>query len=1019
MRPLRLEMQAFGPFPKREILDFREISDRSLFLIHGPTGAGKTFILDAVCFALYGVCSGSSRDTKTVRSDHADPSVQTEISLEFGLRGQSFRVFRKPEQAKQGLKGLSKKISSEAWLSRISENPDDNGTGTIIASKWKHVTEKVETLLGFRADQFTQVVILPQGEFRELLLASSKDRQGIMEVLFQTEFYRRVEEALKKSAKNVEFELINVKREKEIILNQAQCESGPEIQDRFNELSEFTEKITKDIEIIRDKLGVATERLNECKKIADRFTELSEARNSLSVIEEGRSSADENRLLLERAKNAELLVQEEIHYRKRLDDAEQSQARLKMAVAERKAAAYALEIAHNKLESANSCMVDLTEAREDATRLNDLTQKVENYAQVCKKFEEVDSRFERACTLYIGSQRELENCVEQIEQLRLKKTMAQAIASEFDYLSLKIGELEKAISNIERLKFLNEDHENLAKQTEQVTEKIASIRLEMDKTEIELAELEATWFGAQSAILAARLVEGQACPVCGSIEHPTPAKWQDNLPTEEDLKKKKLLLNALHKQYDTRSNEKTSVEKRLGEIAATRLGVLEALGEHSGQGKAGLSSQLKELRIRFQQSESAKKDLQTFEEREIELAGMQSKYAQKQKERLSDKNAAAETRKAVEGQLSGLGNEIPEELRDKTCLERAKHKVADTILRLETAFRQAEKLFHDASGEMAARESAEKELRQTAEDNEKIACSSRETFFANISELGFKDPSDYMDAKKFIQQIQSISKQIQSFDEGIRSSKDRFERAAEAVRGVTLPDPATFEQAEKAAKEDWDSAIQKKARAEERLSALKNIRRNFQGLNDRENKLEDKYAVVGKLARVAGGENSQKITFQRFVMAALLDDVLFTASRRLNIMSNGRYSLYRSLEQKDKRLSGGLDIEVHDHYTGIPRPANTLSGGESFLASLSLALGLADVVQSYAGGIRLETIFIDEGFGSLDPESLDLAFRALVDLQREGRLVGIISHVPDLKERVPCRLEVTSGRFGSTANFVV
>jgi DNA repair protein SbcC/Rad50 len=183
--------------------------------------------------------------------------------------------------------------------------------------------------------------------------------------------------------------------------------------------------------------------------------------------------------------------------------------------------------------------------------------------------------------------------------------------------------------------------------------------------------------------------------------------------------------------------------------------------------------------------------------------------------------------------------------------------------------------------------------------------------------------------------------------------------------------------------------------------------------------LEARYAVAGRIAEVASGHNAQGITFQRFVLAALLDDVLVAASERLHTMSRRRFSLQRATTRADRRLAGGLDLQVYDSYTGTTRAVSTLSGGESFLASLSLALGLADVVQAYAGGVHLDTLFVDEGFGSLDPEALDLAFRALVDLQRAGRLVGIISHIPELKERIDVRLEVIPTQRGSVTRFII
>jgi len=228
-----------------------------------------------------------------------------------------------------------------------------------------------------------------------------------------------------------------------------------------------------------------------------------------------------------------------------------------------------------------------------------------------------------------------------------------------------------------------------------------------------------------------------------------------------------------------------------------------------------------------------------------------------------------------------------------------------------------------------------------------------------------------------------------------------------------------LEQAAAGAKEELAGTLREEATLKESLKRIDSGLAAHEKFSREVHSLEERYTVVGKLAEVAGGTNKDGITFQRFVLAALLDDVLATASKRLHLMSNGRFHLQRVKDRTDRRMAGGLDLEVHDSYTGTARPASSLSGGESFLASLSLALGLADVVQSYAGGMYLETIFVDEGFGSLDDEALDQALRALIDLQQTGRLVGIISHVRDLRERIDTRLEVTADRRGSKARFVV
>ena len=261
--------------------------------------------------------------------------------------------------------------------------------------------------------------------------------------------------------------------------------------------------------------------------------------------------------------------------------------------------------------------------------------------------------------------------------------------------------------------------------------------------------------------------------------------------------------------------------------------------------------------------------------------------------------------------------------------------------------------------------------------------------------------------------------EVRRFDARMSDAQGRAARAQAEAAGLVRPDLPASEAAEAAAEAAHTEGVKLEERAVgallvcgQRLDRLRTVERELA-------EVETRHRVVGRVADIADGRNLRGIPFHRFVLASLLDDVLREASNRLRIMSNSRYTLMRSSEQRDRRSTTGLDLEVFDAYTGVNRSVMTLSGGESFLASLSLALGLADVVQAYAGGIRLDAVFVDEGFGALDTESLDLALRALIDLQKGGRLVGIISHVPELKERIGTRLEVTSGRRGSCARFVV
>ena len=288
-----------------------------------------------------------------------------------------------------------------------------------------------------------------------------------------------------------------------------------------------------------------------------------------------------------------------------------------------------------------------------------------------------------------------------------------------------------------------------------------------------------------------------------------------------------------------------------------------------------------------------------------------------------------------------------------------------------------------------------------------------------MREAGFLDEAAFNKARLSDDRIEEIEKSIKAFDESMASARNRLERARQAASDAEAPNLEQLEADAKQKRNERDRIVREQGALEKEIATIRKACEAYEAAATKQAALEAEYSIVGRIAEVANGENRDRITFQRYVLATLLQDVLGAASDRLKRMSAGRFLLRRVEEHADRRTAGGLDLEVIDEYTGTSRPVSTLSGGESFLASLALALGLADVVQSYSGGIQLDTIFIDEGFGSLDPEALELVYRCLVDLQQSGRLVGIISNVPELKEQINVRLEVEQSRSGSTARFVV
>jgi len=290
-------------------------------------------------------------------------------------------------------------------------------------------------------------------------------------------------------------------------------------------------------------------------------------------------------------------------------------------------------------------------------------------------------------------------------------------------------------------------------------------------------------------------------------------------------------------------------------------------------------------------------------------------------------------------------------------------------------------------------------------------------FEQQLRQVGFSGSDAYLEAKGLIDKLPTLEQEIQAYDAACFSAQERYRRAEELAQGIQMPDTAGLAAQAEQAQADYDAVVKAMNTMELTIKRQEDWLKRSKQLAAELKAAEERYAVVGRLAEVANGQNSLRLSFQRFVLTTLLDDVIVAANARLKIMSRGRYSLVRRVNPIHRGSAGGLDLEVEDAYTGYARSVTTLSGGETFLASLALALGLADVVQNYSGGIYLDTIFVDEGFGTLDPEALDLAMQALLDLQSNGRLVGIISHVPELKERIDVRLEVIPVEKGSTTRF--
>lgn len=1018
MRPLKLHISAFGPYAGTQMVDFGELGSRSLFLIHGPTGAGKTSILDAMCFALYGDTSGAQRDGRQMRSDHADLSVSTEIIFDFALGTEVYRIKRSPEQEKPKKRGGGATVMrAEAVLWKRTGAAGHDDEGKVIASGWSSVTEAVEKILGFKSSQFRQVVILPQGDFRRLLTADSRERQVILETLFRAEFFRRIEEALKASAKNLQNNIQRVAEQRKWVLQEARADTASELEERLNKDKEEIKVIAESVEKSRKDVKEARDRLNAGLQSREKLKEKSDAENALRELESKYQETELKRVEAANGRKALSLADAENLLKTRIKEASDAETNLNLRKSRLNHAEELKKASEKKLSDEKEKEGLRETAFNETARLDGLTEKVALLSEARTKAGESEKQYSKALTGRDGAKGKLSGIQHDIEikgkeyQEALVRAAGapamEALYREAEKANVKRKSLEALRGEFkETLESLNREH-NSYKQAESV----------YSGAREELNLLQEAWSRGQAAILARGLHEGMPCPVCGSAEHPAPAGSEELIPSEEDIKIKRQALVDLESARDTARgifnetvNKKTAIESKVQ-------GLEQELGDRAKAEASALLAAEKEAREKWAGAKQAAGTVQVLAEGIEELKSKEQTVRHQLEELEYTLQKAKSTLESAQAIVQEREASIPEGLRDLKVLQAVQKGAREKRDRLFEAYEKARKGAEEAAQALIGAETAFNEGYTALQTAAGRADKEKQAFNSRMEEAGFKNQTEYEAAKRTGEEIQKLENQIKYFDERLRAVRERLTRAVQAAMDLTDPDLEKLTCALEEAETIRDQAFKREEQLKQQINQEEGWLKKLQEIEADMKGMESRYAVLGHLSDMANGKNPFGLTFQRFVLGALLDDVLVAATNRLQLMSRGRYHLHRTLDRSRSNAAGGLELEVFDTYTGAARGVATLSGGETFLASLSLALGLAEVVQSYSGGIHLDTIFVDEGFGTLDAESLDFAMRALIDLQKGGRLVGIISHVSELRERIDARLEIKAGERGSTASF--
>lgn len=1032
-------MQAFGPYAQKEIIDFTKLGNRTMFVISGKTGAGKTTIFDGISYAIYGRASGNDRDGSGLRSQFAQDELMTEVALTFSLRNKEYYIWRSPQQEKKKARGDGyTTIGAKAELYFV-----ENGERHLLAANVRDTDEKIKEIIQLDANQFRQILMIPQGEFKKLLTSDSKEKEVILQRLFRTEQFKQMEERLREEAMILKRSVESHTDYRLQLLRGASYQENEELaaaldtdmpndrkivallEDEIKQLSQQILLLKKEVVIKQQERDLAKQHVDQAAEVLKQIAEKEALEKEKDNLLSQKEAINRKKAEISAAQKAARLGQQETICHRLKDRLTQVEKEWENAQQRMEKVHKSLQKTKERYENELSKEEERSKLREEIVKLGALKEDVDALA-LCQQetvlLQKQKETLEAEIANSKGKLRYKEQAIMELkkQQSVLEKMQLESFENEkkLDQMIKKTALLTKLTSS---LKKCEQTRNNLQSHSETYEQKRKQYEHQLQA----LALLESQWRNGQAGMLAQSLVDGEGCPVCGAVHHPFPAQINDDMPTEASLNEAKTTLEKLEKEkaqaernwitIETQyQHEKTALEEQIVEmtnlIPNFKVHETKERLQHLEKEQQMTAALLKEQKTAILALDTLGEQVK-YEEEQLLL---QKNSLEKQlEEGLKFHHAYTEKRIALDRLLKA----IPEKIRSKEqYLQLFQNKQA-LYKQLEAALEAAQQAYQHEKEQFSASQEAEKQLRLQVEQARTALDKEREAFIVLMKEEGFAAYRDYKEAKRPQAVITEMEEQVQRYGELLRSVIDRFQAISDKLKGVKSPDL----QALRTVLTETEAALAHLTEQQMKMSGY--LERNeeiialVKKINEELQEAEEKYHLIGHLADIARGQNTSKLTFERFVLAAFLDDILRAANTRLTKMTNGRYQLLRKMERSKGNIQSGLELLVFDQYTGQERHVKTLSGGESFKAALALALGLADVVQQYAGGVSLETMFIDEGFGTLDPESLDNAIETLMDIQSNGRLVGIISHVPELKERIDARLEVTSSKQGSRTAF--
>ena len=1097
MRPIKLEISGFGPYAEKTVLDLEALGNSGLYLITGDTGAGKTTIFDAITYALYGSASGVNRDDDSMlRSKYSSLDTPTYVELVFDYAGKRYTINRNPVYTRQAKRGGG--VAQQPANAEFTY-PD----GRAVSGK-RDVDAAVAEVIGLSEKQFKQIAMIAQGDFMKLITEDTTQRREILRHIFKTKNYQTLQEALKSESSTLKSGCDRLREGLKQYIEGIVCgdddELAPEVEkfreemppleyitDVMNRLlsrdraqSEVYEResgeLDKSLEAVSARLTKAEEKarietdrdrtskeLREAqqrqKLLADKYETEKARQPKVAEYMAELATVEAEKPEYERAAEQERLLEAE---KKALDKAI---SELERTAAEKAASEKRLGMLKAELSALGGIGENRAKLDAEREKLSRRDHELYKLAELLTEYENSSAELKRASVELKEQTSEHERLMKQCELLKGEITVLKQRRSELESCG---AEKEKLLRSEEGLKSRSAQLRKLAaditesekrgSEYEEAAELYSEAAEEVSRLAAKYEQGYRAFLDDRAGVLAEQLRDGEPCPVCGSREHPVPAKKCTNAPTEAELEKLKKKLEQARSFAENRSAEASAAKVKADELGkALTSAVKELLNCNIGEASErcveemqGCIEQLNELEKKLTEADKliAERDRLGHEtaSREAKETGVMAAVADTDR-MITELRSRRDSLDGKVKQLLADAEKRAMEVMEVADLNEVRERIASerTLLNAQTADISAK---ISAEAEKAARK---EELERLIPDLEQLISQ----FSSDITALNGKKVASDTRLAELGRQLAELRGRLR-FENG-----ENAEIYAASLRKKCADIKAAYEAAENAVNEGeklcsgiagrlkqlteqlagYDELDIEKENAEkarltaEKAALLAKLRHlhtrltiNTTALSNITDgsaelaELEKRYAWVKNLSDTANGKLSDqsKLMLETYIQTAYFDRIIRRANLRLKVMSDGQYTLKRREEFEDKRTQVGLDLDVVDHYNGSVRSVKTLSGGESFKASLSLALGLSDEIQCSAGGIQLDTMFVDEGFGSLDENSIEQAVRALAGLSEGSRLVGIISHVQALKQRIDKQIVVRKDKNGgSTAEIIV